>query len=250
MTHRVIARLDIKGPNLVKGIEYEGLRVLGKPEVFARRYYNSRADELIYMDVVASLYERNSLLNIIQKTAAEIFIPLTVGGGLRSITDMREALRAGADKVAINTAAIRNPKLISDAAQVFGSSAVVAALECKRHPNGTFEAYIDNGRERTGKDAIAWAKETERLGAGEILLISVDNDGTFRGFDIELVKRVSEKVTIPLIAGGGAGKESDISSVIEAGSQAVAIASILHYKRSSIKRIKSALIKKGVAVRS
>ena len=178
MTHRVIAKLDIKGPNLVKGIHLEGLRVLGNPEDFAEFYYESGIDELIYQDVVASLFERNSLTEIISRTASGNFIPLTVGGGLRSVDDIRSVLRAGADKVALNTAAIRNPNLIRDAAHEFGSSTIVIAIEAIRRDDGEYFAYIDNGREETGVEVTSWAKKVQELGAGEILLTSVDRDGT------------------------------------------------------------------------
>src|SRR3989344_2874988 len=154
MIHRIIGRLDIKGPNLVKGIHLEGLRVLGKPEQFAKYYYESGADELIYMDVVASLYGRNSLLGIVEKTAKEIFIPLTVGGGIRSLSDIRDVLRAGADKVALNTAAIGNPQIVSEASQMFGSSTIVISIEAIKQPDGQYLAFTDNGREHTGLDVV------------------------------------------------------------------------------------------------
>lgn len=227
---RVIARLDIKGPNLVKGIHLEGLRVLGKPEHFARYYYESGADELVYMDIVASLYGRNSLLDIIKRTAEEIFIPLTVGGGLRTIDDIRTVLRAGADKVSLNTAAIRNPNFIREAAKRFGSSTVVVSIEAIRQPDGSYLAYTDNGREYTGKDVFQWAKEVVQLGAGEILLTSVDREGTGSGYDIELTRRVAESVSIPVIACGGAGELNHILDVIiEGKADAVCLASMLHY---------------------
>ena len=164
---RIIPRLDIKGPNLVKGVNLEGLRVLGKPDRFARYYYENGADELLYMDVVASLYGRNSLLDVVERTARQIFIPLTVGGGLRSLEDIGRALRAGADKIALNTAAIRNPELIKAAVQKFGSSTIVVSIEAKRQPDGSHEAFIDHGRERTGLDALAWAVQAAEYGAGE-----------------------------------------------------------------------------------
>ena len=230
MNHRIIARLDIKGPNLVKGIHLEGLRVLGKPEVFAKHYYETGADELFYQDVVASLYERNSLHEIISKTANEIFIPLTVGGGLRTIEDINNVLRAGADKVAINTAAIKNPNLIREASRTFGSSTIVVAIEAIKQNNGQYFAYTDNGREYTGIEVCKWAKMVEDLGAGEIILTSVDKEGTGNGFDIELTKLVADIVSIPVIAHGGAGKSEHISQVISSGkAEAVAIASMIHY---------------------
>lgn len=227
---RVIPRLDIKGPNLVKGVNLEGLRVLGNPEQFARYYYENGADELIYIDVVASLYNRNSLHNIISRAAREIFIPMTVGGGLRSIDDIKEVLRAGADKVSINTAAIKNPGLIKEASQKFGSSTIVVTIEAIKQPDGKYLAYTDNGREYSGVEVISWAKRAEELGAGEILLTSVDREGTGKGYDIELIKMVAAAVSIPLIASGGPGSPEDVVKAVKnGGADAVAIASILHY---------------------
>lgn len=203
--HRIIARLDIKGPNLVKGIHLEGLRVLGKPEAFARHYYEQGADELMYQDVVASLYQRNSLHDFVSHTAREIFIPLTVGGGLRSIEDIRSVLRAGADKVAVNTAPISNPRFIAEATHSFGSSTVVVAIECIRQGRrGRYLAYTDNGREHTGIEAVSWARRAEELAAGEIMLTSVDREGTGQGFDTGLLRQVSDAVGIPVVAHGGA----------------------------------------------
>lgn len=230
MTIRIIPRLDIKGPNLVKGIHLEGLRVLGKPEDFARRYYEEGADELFFQDVVASLYDRNSLHEIITKTAKEIFIPLTVGGGIRSIGDIRDVLRAGADKVSINTAAIKRPQLIREASRNYGSSTIVVAIEAIKNKDGNYYAYTDNGRESTGVEVISWAQQVEELGAGEILITSVDRDGTGEGFDLSIIKRITDVVSIPVIAHGGAGNVSDIKkAIIEAGADAVCVSSILHY---------------------
>ena len=230
MTVRVIPRLDIKGPNLVKGIHLEGLRVLGKPERFARHYYEQGADELLYMDVVASLYQRNSLIDIVSRTAREIFIPLTVGGGLRSADDIREVLRAGADKVALNTAAIQRPELIREAAHRFGSSTIVVSIEAIRSPDGSYEAYTDNGRESTGFDAFEWAIRAAELGAGELLVTSIDREGTGDGYDLELTKTIAESVSIPVIACGGAGQVRHLSEVVTQGkADAVCLASVLHY---------------------
>jgi cyclase len=227
---RIIPRLDIKGPNLVKGIHLEGLRVLGKPEAFARYYYENGADELFFQDTVASLYDRNSLHDIITKTAKEIFIPLTVGGGLRTIDDIRNVLRAGADKVAINTAAIKNPHFIREASLKFGSSTIVVAIEAIRNTDGKYLAFTDNGREYTGLEVVAWARKVEELGAGEIVITSVDKEGTGEGYDLELIKSVSEAVSVPVIAHGGANSPENIVQAILIGrADAVAIASILHY---------------------
>jgi cyclase len=230
LTVRIIPRLDIKGPNLVKGIHLEGLRVVGKPWRFARYYYDNNADELLYMDVVASLYGRNSLLDIIERTSREIFIPLTVGGGLRTIDDIRAVLRAGADKVSLNTAAIQRPELITKASKKFGSSTIVISIEAKKQSDGTYEAYTDNGRVKTGVNVWEWAVRVGELGAGEILLTSIDREGTGKGFDLELTRKVAQLVSIPVIACGGAGRISDIYDVITQGkADAVSIASILHY---------------------
>jgi len=230
LNHRIIARLDIKGPNLVKGIHLEGLRVMGKPEDFASYYYENGADELLYMDVVASLYDRNSLKDIITRTANEIFIPLTVGGGLRTIEDITEVLRYGADKVSLNTAAIKNPEIIRQASEAFGSSTIVIAIEAIKQNDGKYLCYTDNAREYTGVDAFEWAQRAEELGAGELIVTSVDKEGTGEGFDIELTRKISDSVKIPVIAHGGPGKLEHFKEVIEDGhAEAVCAASMLHY---------------------
>jgi cyclase len=227
---RIIPRLDVKGPNLVKGIHLEGLRVLGKPERFARLYYEQGADELLYMDVVASLYRRNSLLDIVARTSREIFIPLTVGGGLRTLDDIRAALRAGADKVSVNTAAVNRPELLKEAASRFGSSTIVVSIEAIKRTDGTYEAYTDNGRERTGLDAVEWAVRVAELGAGEIMVTSIDREGTGNGFDVELTRTITEAVPIPVIAAGGAGHVDHVADVVMEGrADAVCLASLLHY---------------------
>lgn len=230
MNFRVIPRLDIKGPNLVKGIHLEGLRVLGRPEDFARYYYQSGADELIYQDAVASLYGRNSLLEIIERTAKEIFIPLTVAGGLRNVDDIRAVLRAGADKVAINTAAIQNPDLIHQAAHAFGASTIVVSIEAIKHEDGSYEAFVDYGRESTGVDAIEWAQKAVGLGAGELLVTSIDREGTGKGYDIDLTRQIAKSVSVPVIALGGAGQLDHLYRVVADGwADAVSLASMLHY---------------------
>lgn len=208
----------------------EGLRVLGKPERFAQHYYDTGADELIYMDTVASLYQRNSLLDIVERTASHIFIPLTVGGGLRTIEDIRAVLRAGADKVAMNTAAIQNPELVREASRLFGSSTIVISIEAIGKPDGTYEAFTDCGRESTGVDALEWAIEAERQGAGELLVTSINQEGTGKGYDLNLTRRISESVSIPVIAAGGAGTAGHVRDVVDEGkADAVCVASILHY---------------------
>ena len=229
---RIIPKLDIKGPNLVKGIHLEGLRVLGKPEEFAKYYYEQGADEIIYQDVVASLYGRNSLHEIISSTAKEIFIPLTVGGGIRTLEDISVVLRAGADKVSINTAAHENPELISQASRVFGKSTIVVSIEAIRQPDGTYQAFTDNGRNQTGRDVIPWARRAEELGAGEILLTSVDREGTGEGADIELIRQVNGNINIPLVVHGGIGSsEHAIAAIAESKNiSGIAISSMLHYQ--------------------
>lgn len=227
---RIIPRLDIKGENLVKGIHLEGLRVLGKPEAFAKHYYDQGADELLFMDVVASLYERNNLLELVGRIAREIFVPLAVGGGLRTLDDIRSVLRAGADKVAINTAAVRRPEFIREASRRFGSSTIVVSIEANRHSDGSYEAYTDNGRERTGLDAFEWAARATELGAGEIMVTAIHREGTGQGYDVDLTRRLSEMLPIPVIACGGAGTLAHVRDVATAGrAQAVCLASMLHY---------------------
>lgn len=231
---RVITKLDIKGPNLVKGVHLEGLRVLGDPKLFAEAYYRDSVDELIYMDVVASLYGRNSLLDFVNSTADFIFVPLTVGGGIRNIEDINKLLRAGADKVAINTAAIKNPDLIRQSSKIFGSQCIVVSIEAKAVSDKRFkyECFTDNARERSGVDVMEWVKRVEELGAGEIFLTSVDYEGTGNGYDIELVRRVSESVSIPVIACGGCGRKEHFCDVIlEGKADAVAAASVFHYDK-------------------
>ena len=227
---RIIQRLDIKGPNLVKGIHLEGLRVLGNPEAFAQYYYENGADELIFQDVVASLFERNSLDEIISRVAKKMFIPLTVGGGLRTSSDIKQVLRAGADKVTINTAAIRNPSFVKEATKKFGSSTIVITIEAIKQADGKYLAFVDNGREETGLEVGEWAKKVEELGAGEIVITSVDRDGTGEGFDVELLKYINSQVSIPIVAHGGASDLENIKVVIDGGMVGgLAIGSMFHY---------------------
>ena len=247
---RLIARLDIKGSMLIKGIHLEGLRVIGSPNEYALRYYSKGIDELIYMDCVASLYGRNHLTEIIREATKNIFIPLTVGGGIRSVSDAKEILRSGADKVAINTAAVANPTLISEIAKEFGSQCVISSIEAKKIDNSRWEVYTDNGRERTGLDVVTWSKACVKNGAGEILLTSVDREGTRKGFDIDLVAAVSSEVNVPIIASGGMGIPDDLLSVVtEGGADGVAMADILHYERAEIADIRALAESKGLGVR-
>jgi cyclase len=247
---RIISRLDIKGPNLIKGIRLEGLRVMGDPHAFAMRYYEAGIDELIYMDIVASLYGRNNLSDIVSRAADQVFIPITVGGGIRSVEDARHILRSGADKVAINTAAIARPELISDVAHRFGSQAMVLSIEAKLVAEGRWEVYTDNGRERTGLDVVEWAASAVKLGAGEILLTSVDREGTRKGFEANLIHQVREAVSVPVIASGGMGTLGHMVDVVnEGGADAVAIADALHYNRFGVEEIRAHALANGLSVR-
>jgi len=247
---RVIARLDIKGDNVIKGVHLEGLRVVGKPGELARRYYAEGADEIVYMDVVASLYGRNSILEVVEDAARDVFIPLTVGGGLRTVGDVVAALRRGADKVAINTAAINRPPFLREVAEAFGSQCVVLSVEAKRRGPGKWEALTDNGREATGRDVMEWVEEAERLGIGEVMLTSVDMEGTKKGFDIELIAEVRRRVRVPVIACGGAGTPEHVAEAVRgSGVDAVCCASMFHYGVSSISALKTTLFNAGIAVR-
>jgi cyclase len=247
---RIIPRLDIKGKNLIKGVQLEGLRVMGDPQEFAIRYYEAGADELVYMDIVASLYGRNNLSDIIRRAADQVFIPITVGGGIRSVDDARHILRSGADKVAINTAAIARPDLISEVARHFGSQAMVLSIEAKQVAPGKWEAYTDNGRERTGLDVLQWARRGVEIGAGEILLTSVDREGTRKGFDIDLIRQVSDAVPVPVIASGGMGSIENFLAAAQLGlADGISMADTLHYNRLQLGDIRAAALKAGLAVR-
>jgi len=248
---RLIARLDIKGPNLIKGIHLEGVRVIGLPNEYALRYYTQGVDELIYMDCVASLYGRNHLSSIISAAAQDIFVPMTVGGGIRSVEDAMKILRSGGDKVAVNTAAVANPKLISDIARRFGSQCMVLSIEAKRVAPGKWEVYTNNGRERTGLDVIEWVQRGVAMGAGEVLLTSVDCEGTRKGYDLALTCAVSSAVSVPIIASGGMGKLSDVIDVVTCGgADAVAMADILHYGRATIGDVRSVAQAADIGVRA
>jgi cyclase len=247
---RLIARLDIKGPNLIKGIHLEGLRVIGSPAAYALRYYRQGVDELIYMDCVASLYGRNHLADIVSSAAKDIFVPMTVGGGIRSVDDATQILRAGADKVAVNTAAVATPQLITDIARQFGSQCMVLSVEAKQVGLDRWEVYTDNGRERTGLDVVEWVKQGVACGAGEVLLTSVDREGTRKGFDVALVKAVTSVVSVPVIASGGMGSTDDMLDVVKAGAaDAVAMADALHYERITVNEVRAAARTGGLRVR-
>ncbi len=247
---RIIARLDIKGANLIKGIHLEGLRIVGDPQVHAEKYYNDGADEIIYMDTVASLYGRNNLLDVVTRATEHVFVPMTVGGGIRSVEDARALLRAGADKVAINTAAIKDPSLITKISDVWGSSTVVLSIEAKQTAPGKWEAYTDNGRERTGLDVVQWAEQGAQLGAGEIFLTSVDQEGTKNGFDCELVSAVTKLVDIPVVASGGFGKLDHLKELMRVSKPTgVALADSLHYKKFNFNEIRAFCLANKIATR-
>ena len=247
---RIIARLDIKSNNLIKGINLEGLRVIGNPSDYAKKYYESGIDELLYMDTVATLYERNNLHSLINQTAKDIFVPMTVGGGIRTVEDAINVLRIGADKVAINTAAVKNPSIITSLAEKVGSQAIVISIEAKRQ-DGFWEVYTDNGREKTGLDVIKWSQEVVKLGAGEILLTSVDNEGTRKGFDLDLLKSISNCINVPIIASGGLGCPYDaVKAVKETYINAIAVADYIHYDRGTISELKSEIAKNKIKIRT
>jgi len=247
---RVIARIDIKNEFVIKGIHLEGLRKVGDPNKLAKRYYECGVDEIIFMDAVAAYYDRNSLSDIIKKACNDVFVPITVGGGIRNLDDIQKALNNGADKVAINTKAIQNPNFIKEASERFGKQCIVSSIVAKKVGNSKWEVYIDNAREPTGKDVVQWAKEIEELGAGEIMLTSVDREGTKKGFDIELNTIVSKAVSIPIIASGGMKNSDDAIELLKHSNvDAIATASTLHYNLEDIKSIKENLINHDIEVR-
>ena len=240
---RLIARLDIKGKNLIKGVQLEGLRVLGDPNEFARRYYLDGIDEILYIDTVASLYGRSYMTEILQNTVSEIFVPITAGGGVKSIDDVRMLLRSGADKVAINSEAVRNPQLIADVSDAFGEQCTVVSIQAKKVAPNNWEALIEGGREKTGLNVVEWASEATRLGAGELLLTSVDRDGTKKGFDNELIAAVRSAVGVPVIASGGFGSTDNLGQLLSSAPEidAISVGSALHYKKASVADIRSTL---------
>lgn len=246
---RIIPRLDIKGPNLIKGIRLEGLRVVGDPHEFALRYYEQGADELVFMDIVASLYQRNNLTDIIARAANRVFIPITVGGGIRSIDDVNTLLRSGADKVAINTAAIARPALITEVSKRYGAQCMVLSVEAKQNGPGRWEAYTDNGREHTGLDVVEWIERAVGLGAGEILLTAVDKEGTGKGLDLDLLRAVTARVEVPVIISGGFGPVQELADAAAAGVSGVAIADALHWRRTTVPEVKQQAHAMGLEVR-
>ncbi len=247
---RIIPCLDVNNGRVVKGISFVNLRDAGDPVEAAAQYDRQGADELVFLDITASSQSRNIVLGMVEKVASTIFIPFTVGGGIRSTDDFTSLLRAGADKVSVNTAALLNPKLISEAAEKFGSQCVVCAIDAKRRQNGGWTVFRDGGRIDTGKDAVKWAKEAEKLGAGEILLTSMDCDGQKAGYDLELTAAVSQSVSIPVIASGGAGKLEHFYDAFTKGkADAVLAASLFHFGEITIPELKKYLAGKGIPVR-
>lgn len=250
-TKRIIPCLDVKDGRVVKGVNFVNLRDAGDPAEVAAAYDKEGADEVVFLDITASSDSRNTQLEWVRKVASQVFIPFTVGGGVRTVDDFKAILREGADKIAINSAAIMNPQLIRDAADKFGSQCVVVAIDAKRRADGTgWNIFKNGGRVDMGMDAVKWAKKAAQLGAGEILLTSMDGDGTKAGYDIELTKAVAEAVDIPVIASGGAGTlEHFYDALTEAKAEAVLAASLFHYKELEIKEVKEYLKDRGISVR-
>ena len=247
---RLIARLDIKGSKLIKSINLEGLRVLGSPSTYTVEYYKDGIDEIIYMDSVASLYGRNQLSELLRQATRNVFVPITAGGGIRTLNDARELLRSGADKIAVNTAAVADPSLISRLAKEFGSQCVVSSIEAKKLDGHRWEVFVENGRQRTKKDVLDWVSECANRGAGEILLTSIDREGTTTGFDLDLNSKVSDEVGIPIIASGGMGKVQDLMDLkTHSKVSAAAIAHVLHYKKTTVRKIREESIRSGIPVR-
>ena len=247
---RLIARIDVKNEHAIKGIHLEGLRKVGDPNELAKKYYDDGIDEIVFMDAVAAYYDRNSLSNIIKKATDSIFVPITVGGGIRTIDDIQNALNSGADKVAINTKAIQSPNFIREASRIFGSQAIVASIDAKNIGLDKWLAYTDNGREPTDIDVLEWVKKVEDLGAGEIMLTSIDKEGTKNGLDLSLNMAVSNITSLPLIVCGGAGNKSHCAQALSNnGVDAIAVASILHYNIDDIVSIKDAIKSSGVHIR-
>lgn len=245
ITKRIIPRLEIKNDNLVKGINLEGLRVIGKPDFFAKNYYHDGADELLYQDVVASLYGKNSLQQVIEKTAKNIFIPLTVGGGIRNLNDISRLLKCGADKVAINSAAIKNPKFISKASEKYGKSTIVLSIETQFIESDYYVLY-ENGRNNSNIKLLDWIKRIQKLGAGEIIVIFVENEGTYRGFNLEIIKKIQSIVNIPLVICGGMGKKSHAFDILTLEKvSGLAMSSILHYDLLKKSQLNNNLFKIG-----
>ncbi|HQY27894.1 MAG TPA: imidazole glycerol phosphate synthase subunit HisF [Burkholderiaceae bacterium] len=250
LTKRIIPCLDVTAGRVVKGVNFVGLRDAGDPVEIARRYDEQGADELTFLDITASSDERDIILHVIESVAEQVFIPLTVGGGVRAVEDVRRLLNAGADKVSINTAALQNPQLVADASGRYGAQCIVCAIDAKAAAPGRWEVFTHGGRKPTGRDAVAWAREVEALGAGEILLTSMDRDGTKQGFDLALTRAVSEAVGVPVIASGGVGTLQHLADgVTEGRADAVLAASIFHFGEFTVGEAKRYMAERGIPVR-
>lgn len=251
LAKRIIPCLDVRNGKVVKGVNFEGIKDVGDPVECAQEYNLQGADEIVFYDITASHEGRGTMLEVVRETAKKVFVPLTVGGGISTIEDFRDTLRAGADKVSINSSAVKNPKLISEAADIFGSQCVVVGMDVKRNAEGKFTVVINGGRLDMNVDAVEWAKTVQELGAGEICLNSIDTDGTKAGFDIEMLNAICNVVTIPVIASGGCGKIGDFSEVFEkTNSSAALAASLFHFKELTVKDVKQHLKNKNIEVRS
>lgn len=250
LAKRIIPCLDVRDGKVVKGINFVGIKEVGDPVELAKQYSDSGADEIVFLDITASHEGRATMLDVVRRTAEVVFVPLTVGGGIRTIDDVRDTLRAGSDKVGINSAAVRNPELINEAAKLFGRQCIVAAVDAKRVDDGSWHVVINGGRIDTGKDLLEWVQELEERGAGEILLTSMDADGTKAGYDLEMTKAVCDLVNIPVIASGGAGSVDDFADVFAAtGCDAALVASLFHYGELTIDEVKDAMRARGIPAR-
>ena len=251
LAKRIIPCLDVRNGKVVKGVNFEGIKDVGDPVECAQEYNLQGADEIVFYDITASHEGRGTMLNVVRETAKKVFVPLTVGGGITTIEDFRETLRAGADKVSINSSAVKNPNLISEAADIFGNQCVVVGMDVKRNASGKFTVVINGGRIDMNIDAVEWAKKVQELGAGEICLNSIDTDGTKAGFDIEMLNAICNVVTIPVIASGGCGKIEDFSEVFEKTKSSAALAaSLFHFKELTVKEVKQHLKQHQIAVRA
>ena len=250
LAKRIIPCLDVRDGKVVKGVNFVGIREVGDPVECAMEYDRQGADEICFLDITATHEGRRTMVDVVRKTAEHVFVPLTVGGGIRSVEDFREILRAGADKVSVNSAAVKNPELISQAAEIFGSQCVVAAIDAKRDEKGNFKVVVHGGRKDTGLDAVEWAKKCQELGAGEILLTSMDTDGCKGGFDLELLRAVCSVVSIPVIASGGCGRLEHFSQVFEeTGADAALAASLFHFRELTVQEVKEHLAEHEIPVR-
>ncbi len=249
LKNRIIPCLDVKDGRVVKGVNFGNLIDAGDPVAQAKFYYEEGADELCFLDITASIEKRDIILEVVKKVSQTCFIPFTVGGGIKTIQNFSDLLLNGADKVSVNSAAIKNPQIIKDAANKFGAQCVVVAIDAKKNSQGNYEIFTHGGTEPTGIDAIKWALQVQEFGAGEILLTSMDRDGTKKGYDLELTKKISEKLTIPVIASGGVGSLDHLCDGIKAGASAVLAASIFHFKEYSIKQAKEFMLNQNLLVR-